>query len=471
MIAWQKNGEDLHEDVELRETLPNQDGTFQKRSILTISPEELNRHHYTCIIQHSSLEKEMVLPVSDRRDLSGEVSYGRGIGFFISAILAVVVLLWMAKKPEPSNKSVLTKVIFSAVDYESTATHSLQYLYTAVTPGTSFPEFSVVGLVDGEQFVYYDSNIRKMIPKTEWIKEVEDEDYWNSETQISQRHEEAFRTSVDNLKQRFNQSEGVHTVQWMYGCELDDDGTKRGYDQYGKDGENYISLDLNTLTWTAANAKAVITKEKWDSEPWAPQMKNYLDNDCINLLKNYTGDGRSTVEMRVPPEVSLFQKDSSSPVVCHATGFFPKAVMISWQKNGEDLHEDVELRETLPNQDRTFQKRSVLTVSPEELDKHNYTCIIQHSSLEKEMVLQVSARRVLQGEVSYGSVVVIIISGPVVLILFLWIMKKKSEPSDESLLTKVILSAVDYESTEPSDESLLTKVILSPVDYECTERK
>ncbi|KAI4894158.1 hypothetical protein NFI96_004515 [Prochilodus magdalenae] len=80
-------------------------------------------------------------------------------------------------------------------------------------------------------------------------------------------------------------------------------------------------------------------------------------------------------------------KDSSSPVVCHATGFYPKPVMISWKKNGEDLDEGVELRETLPNQDGTFQKRSILTVPPEELYKHNYTCIIQHSSLEKEIVL------------------------------------------------------------------------------------
>ncbi|KAL6478052.1 hypothetical protein MHYP_G00138870 [Metynnis hypsauchen] len=94
-------------------------------------------------------------------------------------------------------------------------------------------------------------------------------------------------------------------------------------------------------------------------------------------------------------EVSPEAKDSSSPVVCHATGFFPKAAMISWQKNGEDLHEDVELRETLPNQDGTFQKRSVLTVSPEELTRHDYTCIIQHSSLEEEMVLQVSDNGVL----------------------------------------------------------------------------
>ncbi|XP_037387496.1 BOLA class I histocompatibility antigen, alpha chain BL3-7-like [Pygocentrus nattereri] len=94
----------------------------------------------------------------------------------------------------------------------------------------------------------------------------------------------------------------------------------------------------------------------------------------------------------VPPEASLFQKDSSSPVVCHATGFFPKAVMISWQKDGEDLHEDVELRETLPNQDGTFQKRSVLTVLPEELNRNQYSSVVHHSSLQEEMVLQLSVR-------------------------------------------------------------------------------
>ncbi|GAA6090326.1 BOLA class I histocompatibility antigen, alpha chain BL3-7-like isoform X2, partial [Tachysurus ichikawai] len=68
---------------------------------------------------------------------------------------------------------------------------------------------------------------------------------------------------------------------------------------------------------------------------------------------------------------SVFHKHSPSPeVVCHATGFFPKAVMISWRKDGEDVHEDVELRETLPNQDGSFQKRSILKVPAEELQKH-----------------------------------------------------------------------------------------------------
>ncbi|KAM9446935.1 uncharacterized protein Hap1MRO34_023403 [Clarias gariepinus] len=336
MITWQKDGEDLYEDVELSETLPNQDGSFQKRSILKVPAEELQKHTYTCVVQHSSLEKELVR----------EVPKG---------------------------------------------THSLQYIYTAVTPGINFPEFTIVGQVDGQQFNYYDSKIRSMIPKTEWIEKLVGENYWSSETQISQGTEETFKVNVGVLMQRFNQTKGVHTAQLMYGCELDDDGTTRGYTQYGYNGEDFISFDLKTLTWIAPTPQALITKNKWDPNTgFIKGMENYLKNICIKWLKKYLSYGKETLERKVRPKVSLFQKHSpSSEVVCHATSFFPKTVMITWQKDGEDVHEDVELRETLPNQDGSFQKRSILKVPAEELQKHNYTCVVQHSSLEKELVREV----------------------------------------------------------------------------------
>ncbi|KAL6466071.1 hypothetical protein MHYP_G00262040 [Metynnis hypsauchen] len=276
--------------------------------------------------------------------------------------------------------------LVAAVHPASPASHSLLYLYTTITPGLHYPEFISVGLVDGEQFVYYDSKIKKKIPKTEWMEKNEGEDYWKTETETSQHHQEEFRYDVVNLMKRFNQAGGVHTVQQMYGCELDADGTIRGHWLYGYDGEDFISFDLNTETWTAAHPKAAITKRRWESQKvYAAQVKAYLENECPAWLQKYVEYGRSSLERKVSPEVSLFQKDSSSPVVCHATGFFPKAVKISWQKNGEDLHEDVELRETLPNQDGTFQKRSVLTVSPEELKKNKYTCVVQHGGLEKKV--------------------------------------------------------------------------------------
>ncbi|XP_076855046.1 class I histocompatibility antigen, F10 alpha chain-like [Brachyhypopomus gauderio] len=290
---------------------------------------------------------------------------------------------------EYSNAIMKALVLLACTTHLALAvTHSLQYFYTAVTPGINFPEFTAVGLVDGEQFVTYDSIIRRRMPTTEWMEKSVGADYWESQTQIVRGNEESFKNNLAVAMERFNQTKGVHTVQNMVGCELDDDGTKRGYDQFSYDGEDFLSLDLNTLTWTAANAKAVITKHKWDVSErgaFAAQDKNYLENTCIEWLQKYVSYGRDTLERKDPPEVSVYQKGSSS-AVCHATGFFPKAVMISWQKDGDDVNENVELTETLPNHDGTFQKRSILTISPEDLKNHKYTCVVQHSALERDLV-------------------------------------------------------------------------------------
>ncbi|KAK3511713.1 hypothetical protein QTP70_017628 [Hemibagrus guttatus] len=270
--------------------------------------------------------------------------------------------------------------------------HTLQYFYTAVTPGINFPEYTDVGLVDGEPFVYYDSNIRKYIPKTEWMKKISDDDpvYWTRETVFQNAAQEIYKADVDTLMQRFNQTggvhTGVHTLQRMYSCEIHDDGTVRGYEQLGYDGEDFISLDLEHVTWTAAKPQAVISKNKLNSVGAASFEKDYLENICTEWLKKYVSYGRETLERKVRPEVSTFHKHSSPDVVCHATGFYPKEVVIIWQKDGEVMLEDVELRETLPNQDGSFQKRSILKVSAEELQKHTYTCVVQHSSLDKEIV-------------------------------------------------------------------------------------
>ncbi|KAL7824455.1 hypothetical protein AOLI_G00328980, partial [Acnodon oligacanthus] len=361
----------------------------------------------------------------------------------------------------------------STPERKGTASHSLHYFYTAVTPGINFPEFTVVGLVDGEQIDYYDSNIRKMIPKTEWMEKNEGEDYWTTQTQISQGDQETFKVGVETLMQRFNQTDGVHTWQNMYGCELHDDGTTRGYDQFGYDGDDFISLDLKTETWTAAHPKAVITKQKWEGTAWTVQDKAYLENTCIEWLQKYVGYGRSTLERKVSPKVSLFQKDSSSPVVCHATGFFPKAVMISWQKNGEDLHEDVELRETLRNQDGTFQKRSVLTVSPEELNRNQYSCVIQHSSQEKEMVLPVTERRLLSpgGGESIGLIIGAVVAVLLLVVIgcvgfFIWKKRESNAHKLESSSTSSRSSGADvaYAKEGHVAETLLQKKDGLPVD-------
>ncbi|KAJ8357915.1 hypothetical protein AAFF_G00055450, partial [Aldrovandia affinis] len=119
--------------------------------------------------------------------------------------------------------------------------------------------------------------------------------------------------------------------------------------------------------------------------------KYYLTWQCIDWLKKYVSYGRSTLERTVAPEVSLLQKDPSSPIVCHVTGFFPRGIMVTWQKKGEDHYDDVEWEETLPNEDGTFQTTSRLTVK--DWQTENYTCVVEHKSLEEDIVKRVIERR------------------------------------------------------------------------------
>uniref|UniRef100_A0A3B3QC04 Ig-like domain-containing protein n=1 Tax=Paramormyrops kingsleyae TaxID=1676925 RepID=A0A3B3QC04_9TELE len=225
--------------------------------------------------------------------------------------------------------------------------HSLQYVYSGTSGIWNLPEFMIVRLVDGEPFVHYDSNSHKMTPLQEWMAKSEGPDYWNTESQVAMSDELAFENNIEVAKQRFNQTGGIHTLQVMYSCEWDDE---TGVSVYGYDGSDFLTLDLKTMTYVAPVMQAVPTKLNWNSgRAFLEGQKAYHTHICIEWLKKYVSYGKSTLERTVRPEVSLLQKDPSSPVTCHATGFFPKGIVVTWRKDGVDMHSDVEVGETLPN--------------------------------------------------------------------------------------------------------------------------
>ncbi|XP_059899992.1 class I histocompatibility antigen, F10 alpha chain-like [Gadus macrocephalus] len=204
----------------------------------------------------------------------------------------------------------------------SSVLHSLHYFYTASSGLTAFPEFVAVGMVDGVQMVHYDSVSKRAVPKQDWMEQVTREDpaYLGRSTGTFLVEQQSFKANIGIAKQRFNQTGGAHIYQEMYGCELDDeDDSTDGYEQYGYDGEDFISLDLKHLTWVAAVRQAVSTKQKWDGYRGYNQLqKHYYTKQCVDWLKKYLSYGKSTLQRTERPRVSLLQRGPSSPVVCHA---------------------------------------------------------------------------------------------------------------------------------------------------------
>uniref|UniRef100_A0A1A7XA08 Mhc class I A n=1 Tax=Iconisemion striatum TaxID=60296 RepID=A0A1A7XA08_9TELE len=308
--------------------------------------------------------------------------------------------------------------------------HSLQYFYTASSGITNFPEFVAVGLVDGQQISYYDSNIKREIPKQDWMEKTEDPDYWESETQTSKVKEQSLIASIQIVKQRFNQTGGVHVVQNMYGCEWDDETEEvKGYYQDGYDGEDFITYDLKTGSWISPTPQAVITKHKWDNDKgFIAQNNNYLTQICPEWLKKYLNYGRSSLMRTVLPSVSFLQKSSSSPVSCHATGFYPNRAEMFWRKDGEEIHEGVEKGEILPNNDGTFQMSVDLSSVPAEEQK--YECVFQLSGASEDLVTRLEKPKIRTNEGNPMMMIIPIIVALVVLavifVICFILYKKKS---------------------------------------------
>ncbi|XP_045898073.1 major histocompatibility complex class I-related gene protein-like [Micropterus dolomieu] len=195
---------------------------------------------------------------------------------------------------------------------------------------------------------------------------------------------------------------GAHVFQNIYGCEWDvETGEVKGYDQFGYDGEDFISLDMKTETWIAPTPQAFITKNKWDNNrALTTQRKNYLTQICPEWLKKYVDYGRSSLLRKELPSVSLLQKTPSSPVSCHATGFYPDRVTMFWRKDGEELHEDVDLGEILPNNDGSFQMS--VDLKPPSGDWEKYECVFQLSGVKNDIVTKLDKAKIRTNEGKTG---------------------------------------------------------------------
>uniref|UniRef100_A0A3B4X8G6 Ig-like domain-containing protein n=1 Tax=Seriola lalandi dorsalis TaxID=1841481 RepID=A0A3B4X8G6_SERLL len=255
----------------------------------------------------------------------------------------------------------------------------------------NIPDYFIMANFEEVVMVYYDTNMKTLEPRHDWARRlmVDDPQHWDTISEDGIHYEQVFRVDTDSFKQDSNQTGGVHIIQQYWGCEWDNETEKLdGFLQYGYNGEDFLTFDRETETWTAANPRAETTKLEWDGDTTRTVLwTNLLAKSCPAWLKKYFIYTNGLLQIPERPSVSLLQKTPSSPVSCHATGFYPHRAVMFWRKDGEELYEDVDQGEILPNHDETFQMSVYLNLSsinPE--DWRRYDCVFQLSGVTEETV-------------------------------------------------------------------------------------
>ncbi|XP_029814825.1 major histocompatibility complex class I-related gene protein-like, partial [Manacus vitellinus] len=153
--------------------------------------------------------------------------------------------------------------------------HSLHFLSIAVTePSPGIPQFMVLGYVDGIPISRYDSERGRVEPLTPWM-------------------------AAGGSPWIQSHPPGLHTRQRLYGCDLLSDGSVRGYNQIGYDGRDFISFELGSRRFVAADGAAQITKRKWEHDGIeVDYWRNYLENTCLEWLQKFVRYGREALERK-----------------------------------------------------------------------------------------------------------------------------------------------------------------------------
>ncbi|XP_054554479.1 patr class I histocompatibility antigen, A-126 alpha chain-like [Talpa occidentalis] len=274
--------------------------------------------------------------------------------------------------------------------------HSIRIFHTTMSrPGPGEPRFISVVYVDDTQFRRFDSDSpgRSLEPRAPWAEQVEQEkqEEWDEDARILRERALWYRARLDSLRGLYNRSEtGSHTFQMMSGCDVGPDWrVLRAYRQYAYDGADYLALNPDLRSWTAADTAAQISRREWEALGEAERFRNYLEYWYLRWLRTCLEHGKETLQRTEPPRTRVTHHPTSEYAVtlrCWALGFYPADITLTWQRDGEDLTQEMELVETRPGGDGTFQKWAAVVVPSGE--EQRYTCHVQHEGLLEPQVLR-----------------------------------------------------------------------------------
>ncbi|KFW76270.1 Class I histocompatibility antigen, F10 alpha chain, partial [Manacus vitellinus] len=91
----------------------------------------------------------------------------------------------------------------------------------------------------------------------------------------------------------------LHTLQRDCGCELLSNGNVRGSYREGYDGRDFLSFELGSGSFVAADGAAQIIKRHWDSDGiTVDRLTNFLEHTCLEVLQKHVQYGQEVLEKK-----------------------------------------------------------------------------------------------------------------------------------------------------------------------------
>ncbi|XP_067267070.1 H-2 class I histocompatibility antigen, alpha chain-like [Chanodichthys erythropterus] len=258
--------------------------------------------------------------------------------------------------------------------------HFLHYKFTVLTKADTFPEFSAVGVCDDRQIKHFSDEERVWIltedDQTKAPKDPPDSRDWFI-------HQIRTLTNCTN-----SQCSDLHVLQRIIGCELEKlpDGTVNltVFDEYGFDGEDFISFNSDTMKWIDKSPNAKETKKEWDLHTKHNQLLQDFHKNCMNWMSTFNNTKKSSPDVHVSARKAP-DDESNLVLTCLATGFYPRDIQMNIRLYRINLNHQTSSG-IRPNDDETFQMR--ISVKIDCNHKGSYDCLLIHSSLTEPVTVE-----------------------------------------------------------------------------------
>uniref|UniRef100_A0A8C8W7F6 Ig-like domain-containing protein n=1 Tax=Peromyscus maniculatus bairdii TaxID=230844 RepID=A0A8C8W7F6_PERMB len=259
----------------------------------------------------------------------------------------------------------------------SVGSHPLHYLQTLLTgPDLLEPQFICAVYINDIHIEIFNS--REEPPRMEhcapWVDQQKAE-YWEKETE----------NMLSMINPKFQVPNENHTLQILMACHVLPGGNfSHGQYELLFNGHNYIALNEDLRTWTAVVKAAEMVRKEWETTSFAKYLKNYLQYEGVKLILRQLDYGKEIMLRTVKKRT--VRADGKITLRCWALDFYPAEITLTWQRDGSNQTLDMDVIETRPVGDGTFQKWAAVVVPSGE--EQRYTCHVDHEGLPEPITLR-----------------------------------------------------------------------------------